>query len=84
MGKIAASRELPALGKKDIYWLEAAAYVGTGMYQGEKWKCAPARFQKLHRLGLVNHYYPHNPVHDDRAVITAEGEAVLRERRRTG
>ena len=69
--------DIAALSAKDISWLRMSA-MNSGMYPGDRWECAPKRFARLEKLGLVTVYIPHNPVHKERAVITAEGLKALR------
>jgi hypothetical protein len=66
----------PALSKQHAKLLRLAAGIGP-MYPGTQWDLAPAQFTKLSRRGLVDDYQPHNPVHKQRAVITAEGRQAL-------
>lgn len=48
-----------------------------GMYPGLTFDMSPAQLRKLRKLGLVEWFTPHNPVHKDRAVITRAGRAAL-------
>jgi len=50
----------------------------SGMYPGVSWKLAPAQLYKLEKRGYVEHFYPHNPIHDNRAIITDAGRAALK------
>ena len=66
------------LSSKDIKWLKAAARpAGSGLYPGERWEFATARFDKLYKRGLVSYFEPHNSVHKLRAVITEKGRTAL-------
>lgn len=74
------------MNKKLLRTLERLKAFGTvedhvGMYPGDWWDGAPRQYRELQRLGFVDEYLPHNPVHKTRAVITDEGLAFLSERR---
>ena len=49
----------------------------SGMYPGDWWDSAPKQHAYLERLGLVEIYTPHNPVHKIRAAITWRGREYL-------
>ncbi len=52
----------------------------SGMYPGIHCKlipCGPA--ERLRRLGLIEVYEPHNPVHDSRYVATDAGMRAIAE-----
>ena len=51
----------------------------SGMYPGTQWELAAKKFGQLKRMGLVEVYTPHNPVHKDRAVATEAGRRLLAE-----
>lgn len=71
----------PPLGAKDIKWLKHLLDFTDrplGMYPGDHWSLAPARFEKLAKRGLVRLYEPHNMAHKARAVITDAGRAALK------
>ena len=49
----------------------------SGMYPGYDIVFAPGQFKKLEKRGFVELYSPHNPVHNDRMVITDLGREAL-------
>lgn len=56
---------------------------GVGMYPGIRQDLVPGKVtESLRKLGLIDHFVPHNPVHKDRWVITPAGRAALKEPRR--
>lgn len=78
------------IGKKMVNRLQDLAMHGTEdgpmtpkqgqrMYAGEAWKFAPTQYEKLAKRGFVERRSPHNPAHDDRAVITPAGLKFLEE-----
>ncbi|MEY5098688.1 MAG: hypothetical protein RJA36_1407 [Pseudomonadota bacterium] len=66
-----------SLGGKLLRTLQAVSGWKSPMYDGMPVVQAPAQLERLRRHGLVRFEQPHNPVHRERAVITAEGLAVL-------
>jgi len=50
-----------------------------GMYPGGRYDLAPAQHSRLERMGLVEPFIPHNPVHKERVTITLKGRSVLEE-----
>ncbi len=49
----------------------------SGMYPGDYFDSARSQYQKLINAGLAEMYYPHNPVHSDRVIITEKGREAL-------
>lgn len=49
------------------------------MYPGGRYDLAPVQHRKLERMGLVEPFIPHNPIHKERVTITDKGRAVLKE-----
>ena len=70
------------LSKKLLRRLKIVSIKGTDTrihppYCGDPWKYAPEQYEKLKSRGLVTRMSPHNLVHEDRAIITAAGLALL-------
>lgn len=68
------SRERPVIRAKDRKWLRMICDWTSrqvGMYPGISCKLIPyGPAERLRRLGLVDTYEPHNPIHDTRYVAT--------------
>lgn len=62
----------PQLGKKLRGAIKSCHGV-SGMYPGTYWDHAPASFARLEKMGFVEQYHPHNPVHKTRAILTDKG-----------
>jgi len=71
------------IGKKSHGLLERIAKASersAGAYPGVSTKLVSTkRANALHREGLITTFIPHNPVHDERWVITREGIDALKE-----
>ncbi len=67
------------LGRKLYNTLKTAAYTNQGiMYpNGVYWDMASKQFDRLKVMGFVEEFYPHNPAHKTRAVITTIGKEYL-------
>lgn len=69
---------LKQLSPKELRALKLADSANSGgLYPGIQWDFARKRFARLRRLGLVEFFYPHNPVHKERALTTNLGRLVL-------
>ncbi len=68
------------LGNKQLKRLETIRALTDnvlGMYPGAHLDLSPRNYEKLVNAGYAEYYYPHNPVHTTRVVITEKGRAAL-------